>query len=101
MDDINSRTKLSQNSPVFGQHLVELRRRYQKQYRRDRIEALRPLLPLRPLTSHVDEHERHIVDVDGTFRDAFGSLPAVQDVLVGGDIVGPRDPFELVEEVAD
>lgn len=87
-------------SPVLGQHLVELRRGHEEQYRRDRVEALRPLLPLRPLTADVDEYEGHVVDVDRALRYALGGLPAVQDVLVGGYVVGPRYALQLAEEIA-
>lgn len=88
------------NLPVFRQDLVELWRGDEEEYGRDRVEALRPLLPLRPLPTDIDEHKWHIVDVDGTLRDPLGSLPTVQDVLVGGDVVRSRDALELIEEVA-
>lgn len=87
--------------PVFRQDLVELWRGDEEEYGRDRVEALRPFLPLRPLPSHVDEYKWHIVDVDGAFCDAFGGLPAVQDILVRGYIVRSRDALELVEEVTN
>lgn len=86
--------------PVFRQHLVEFRRRHEEQYRSDRVEALRPLLPLRPLSAHVHEHEGHAVDVDGALGDALGRLPAVQDVLVGRHVVRPSYALQVVEEVA-
>lgn len=65
------------NSPVFREHLIELRTRNKEQYRRDRVEALRPLLPLSALAADVDEHEGDIVDVDRAFRDALRRFPTV------------------------
>lgn len=86
--------------PVFRQDLVELWRGDEEEYGRDGIEALRPLLPLCPLPPHVDKYKWHVVDVDGTFRDALRGLPTVQDVLVGGDVVRSRNALQFIEEVA-
>lgn len=74
------------DSPVLNENLVELGRGDKEEDRRYRVEALEPLLALRALSAHVHEPERNVVDGDDELRDAFGGLPRVQDVLVGGNV---------------
>lgn len=87
--------------PILQQHLVELGGRHQEEDRGDRVETLEPLLPLRPLAADVDEEEWDVVDGNDEFCDAFGCLPAVQDVFVRGRVVRRRYPLQVVEEVFD
>ena len=67
---------------VLHQHLVELAGRRQEEDGRDLVEALEPLLPLRPLAADVHKAEGHAVDVDAVLVDALGRLTGVQDVLL-------------------
>jgi hypothetical protein len=84
---------------VLQQHLVELRRGDEEQYRRHRVEALKPLLSLRPLPADVDEQERNIVYGNRELGDPFRGLAAVEDVFVVGDVVVARHPLQVVQKV--
>lgn len=87
---------------VLGQHLVELGRGHEEEDGGDgRVEALGPLLALRALPADVHEDKRNVLDADGELDDALGRLPAVQDVLVRGHVVGPRYPVQFVQEITN
>lgn len=85
---------------VLGQHLVELGRGHEEQDRGDgAVEALCPLLALRPLPAHVHEHKRNVLDANGELVHALGRLSAVQDVLVRGHVLQPCYPVQFVQEI--
>lgn len=84
---------------IFEKDLVELRGGDQEEYRRDRIEALEPFLSLRSLPADIDKQKGDVVDGYHEFRYAFGCLPAMEDVFVGGDVVRPGYPVQVVEEI--
>ena len=62
---------------------------------------LKPPLSLRPLTANIDELEWDAFDVHLELVDALGGLPAVQDVLLRGHIIGSGQAVQVVVEIAN
>lgn len=87
---------------VLGQHLVKLGSGHEEQNgSHGAVEALGPLLALRPLPTHIDEDKRNVLDANGELVDAFGGLAAVQDVLMRGHVLQPRYPVQFVQEITN
>ena len=53
----------------------------------DRVEALEPAPPLRPLPADVHHLEGNVLDLKVILVDALGRLTGEQDVLLGGEII--------------
>jgi len=53
----------------------------------DRVEALEPAPPLRPLAPHVHHLEGNVLDLKVVLVDALGGFASQQDVLLRGDVV--------------
>lgn len=52
----------------------------------DRVEALEPASPLRPLPSHVHHLEGNVLDLKVILVDALGGFTGEQDVLLSGKV---------------
>lgn len=85
--------------PVLEQHLVEFGGGHEEEDGGHRVEALEPLLPLRPLAANVHKEEWHFVYRDRELGDALCGFAAVQNVLVRWDIVWTRYPFQVGKEI--
>ena len=74
-------------APVLHEDLVVLTGRDHEQDRRDPVEALEPLLALRPLAAHIHHLERDFFDDKVMLHDALGGLPRQQDVLLAREVI--------------
>lgn len=67
-------------------HLVVFRGRDEEEDGGDRVEALEPAPPLRPLPSHVHHLEGDVLDLKVILVDALGGFTGQQDVLLSGKV---------------
>ena len=72
---------------ILVDHLIELARRHEEEDRLDAVEALVPLLALRPLSADVDEEEWFVLDDELVFGDALGCLASVENVRVDRKVI--------------
>lgn len=76
-------------------YLVVLWWRHHEEYRRDPVETLKPLLPLRPLTSNVHHLERDLFDDKVVLDNPFSRLPCKQNVLSAWNVVLSEEKTRL------
>ena len=86
---------------VFEQQLVVLGDSDQEQDGGDVLEAVDPLLPLRPLATDVEHAVRELTDDEGRLGDTGRLDTRSQDVLVVGHVVGRRDTRDIIEVAAE
>lgn len=77
-------------------HLIVLRGRDEEEDGGDRVEAVEPAAPLRPLTANVHHLEGNFLDLKVVLVDPLGGLPGQQDVLLAGKVVLQEDRVVLV-----
>lgn len=68
-------------------HLVVFRGGDEEEDGGDRVEALKPAPPLRPLPSHIHHLEGNVLDLEVILVDALGGFTGQQDVLLTGKII--------------
>lgn len=74
-------------APVLHEHLVVLTGGHHEQDRCDSVEALEPLLALRPLATHVHHLKGDFFNNEVMFHNALGGFPCQQDVLLTGKVI--------------
>ena len=84
---------------VFCQHKVVAGQGDTEDDGGDALEAVYPLLPLRPLSAHVKHFEVEPFECELRLDDTCCLDPRAQDVLLRGDIVRTRDPIQGVQIV--
>jgi len=84
---------------VLGEHEVEPAERHAEDDGRHALEAVDPLLPLRPLTADVEHFEFESLERELRLDDARRLDPGPEHVLLRGHVVGAADPVEGVEIV--
>lgn len=82
---------------VFKQELVVFGNGDKEENRGHVLEAVNPLLPLRPLTTHVEHPVRQVADDKGSFRNTGSLDTRAEDILVSGEIVGLGDALNAIK----
>ena len=85
--------------PILGNLLIVLGGGGDKDDGRNAVEALEPLLPLGPLSSHVHKQKRYLVNAHFVLHNGFGGLPCMEDINVTGDETNFCYSFQVVIEV--
>ena len=62
---------------------------------------MNPLPPLALLTTHVDHQHFVVSQIETGFRDADCAGPAVDDVLLVGNIAGIKEPAQIGEIIIE
>lgn len=98
-DRVEKRQRLlhTVDSLVFEQQLVVLGNSDEEQNGRHILEAVNPLLTLRPLATDVEHAVSEVTNDKGRLRDTGSLDTGSQDVLVVGHVIGSSDTSNVVK----
>jgi len=84
---------------IFVQHLVVLAQTDQEHQSSNVLEAMNPLLTLRPLATDVEQLVCELANLESRFGDTGGLDTRPEDILVSGHVTMRRHAVDRVEVV--
>lgn len=82
---------------ILEEQLIVLRDSYQEEDGSDVLEAMDPLLPLRPLATNVEHAVCQVANEEGCLCDTSRLHTRTEDILIVGHVVRSGDPINRVE----
>ena len=85
--------------PVFHKTLIVSTQTDEEENARHVLETVNPLPPLALLATHVNHQHFMIPQIEARFCYADCPSPALNDVLLVGEVVGFKEPFQIREVI--